>query len=397
MTETESAIRRTHGRALESEGNGGDASTAASLRFFVGPHEIGDFTLCLTKGLRELGHDVSNVVKEPKPGSPSRAWFDQRDYDRSIPWRQLPTYRQLQLRRRVRQFQLSRELARQIATKRDVYVFNSASCFSVRSFHQSRYRDLRVLRRLGKKVVFVLQGSEVRSPRVLAAELDRSGHREHSSYVRSEVVPALGDRDQDRRETARALERYADHVFARPDHAQFLTRAYHLAWFPIDLRTTPFELSSNRVPLVVHAPSRRDLKGTRFVLQAVDRLRSEGHRFEFRLCEEMSNVDLRALLTTADVVVDQLLLPAYGLLALEGLATGNAVIGSAIPKYDGYPEELPIVTSTPSNVYQNLKRVLVDVGLRKELAVRGRQYVKRYHDHVTVARDFVRKITEDNP
>ena len=77
---------------------------------------------------------------------------------------------------------------------------------------------------------------------------------------------------------------------------------------------------------MLHAPSRRIVKGTKYILDAVEELKSEGLKFDFKMVEGMKNSDAKELYRTADIVVDQLRIGWYGVLAVEAMALGKPVI-----------------------------------------------------------------------
>jgi glycosyltransferase involved in cell wall biosynthesis len=348
-------------------------------RFFVGLKEVGDYTLMLARGLRALGFHVDHVLLENR--SPLLRRSEQAD-----------RYIDPNEERRGYDADLAWNLARAIASS-DVFVFNYASSFwNPRGQRRPKLDDLRLLRRLGKTVVVVAMGSDLRSWRSMVTELRTAGLDRHAGYIERDVPAEHGGSDGLKRPKVVRIERYARHVFARPNGAQLLTRPYHLLWIPIDLRDWPFDVATSDPPLVVHAPSNSAVKGTRYVLEAVARLREEGARFEFELCENRDHADVKRLLGRSQIVVDQLLLPGYGLFAIEAMAAGNAVIGSAIAGYNGFPEDLPVLSTTPDSLFENLRNLIEEVGERQSLAVRGRDYVERHHELSRVVSGFLDDI-----
>jgi glycosyltransferase involved in cell wall biosynthesis len=345
----------------------------------VGLVEVGDFTSTLSRGLRELGASVHNVVWETDSPLLDR---DGRGHDR-----------QLRRKRNAVAGRAQRfvEFARQASTC-DVFVFSYSSFFT--NGASSLGKDLKLLKRLGKKVVVVVMGSDLRSSTRLIEQMRTAGLHELADFGSRDLDLSRGGSDDNKRHRAAVIERYADHIFARPAGSQLLSRPCHLLWLPIVLEGMRFELPTSGSPIVVHAPSHRGMKGTQHVLDAVARLDREGYGFDFRLCEGMRNPAVRELLSASQIVVDQLLLPGYGLFAIEAMASGNAVIGSAVPGFNGFGADMPILSSTPSSVYDNLRLLLDRPDLRRDLAVQGRAYVENQHDHRVVARNFVTAIDD---
>jgi len=357
-----------------------------SPRFFVGIREIGNTTLMLSRGLRELGYEVTNLVIKP-----SKRIIPQIGHDRYIRISNHISYR----------FDLIREFLR-VVRPHDIFVFNFSSSFfsaflSIKYTRSLGYMDLGLLKTMGKKVIVFSNGSDLRSYRLLVEELKEAGLHSHATYIEQDLSNLLSAQsDTLKKIKARTIEKYADHIFAKPDRAQYLTKQFHLIWPGIDVDTMECRINQSDTPLIVHAPSSNPVKGTAYVLRAINKLKQD-YEFRFLLCENMPNELVRKKLTESEIVVDQLLLPGHGLLGVEAMSAGNSVLGSAVPGYNGFPESLPIITTTPDTIYENLKTVLEDPELRKDLAQKGRAYVEQYHDYRRVTADFLEKIGERVP
>ena len=90
----------------------------------------------------------------------------------------------------------------------------------------------------------------------------------------------------------------------------------------IDLSTiTPVPPRDRKRPLVVHAPSSRERKGTEHVVAACDAL-----GVDLRIVEGVPHDEALAVYREADIVVDQLNAGWYGVLAIECLALGKPVL-----------------------------------------------------------------------
>jgi len=143
-------------------------------------------------------------------------------------------------------------------------------------------------------------------------------------------------------------------------------------------------------PLVVHAPSHPARKGTDAVLRAVEQLRRRGCRFRFELIHGRRRDEALAIVRRCDVFLDQFVLGAYGLAAVEAMALGKPCVGYILPElFDAYPAELPIVNAEQDNLTTVLERLLQDGPRRHELGRRGRAYVEQYHDALGVGRQLI--------
>lgn len=253
-----------------------------------------------------------------------------------------------------------------------------------------RHLDLPVLRAMGKRVIVQFLGSDIRCLRY-----EQNGDYDDDSL---HCISCRGGecRGSERERNVRRLARLADAIISTPDASyddllppqrtivdSFVALDLELwapdpAWRPAD------------IPLIVHAPSNAAVKGTTFVLEAVERLRAEGFEFEFRLLEGMSNEQVHRVLRGSDIVVDQLLAATNGRLAVEAMALGKPVLGSLSDEYLQMFPDLPIVRTSPANLAVDLADLLRDPGRRLDVGRRGRRFAERLYDRRHVAQRLLR-------
>ena len=280
-----------------------------------------------------------------------------------------------------------------LAEDNDIFHFWMATFFaSPRIPGRGEYQfmhglDLPFLKLRGKKIVYRCTDFDVRTASLHSAVnpynpfrygyeplFSDAAHREYLSYLR-EYVDVFVVQDPEL------------HEFM--PQARVVPRGLDLAEFP-EIGVEP----SDR-PLVVHAPSKTELKGTRFVLQALDELREEGVPFELRLIEGMSHSEALEWYKRADLVVDQLVIGWYGVLTVEALALGKPVIVRVRDDLRrAFRPEIPVATASPGTIKDVLRTALKDFSYRRALAERARSYVEQVHDIRTVAARL-RAIYED--
>jgi glycosyltransferase involved in cell wall biosynthesis len=142
----------------------------------------------------------------------------------------------------------------------------------------------------------------------------------------------------------------------------------------------------NETVYIAHSPNHRALKGTEFVIDAVDRLKKEGLKVELLLLEKMMNEEVKIVLSKkTDILVEQLII-GYALSGIEGMALGLPVISnleneSYVRPYRRYSylNECPILSSTPESIVNELRLLVKNPDLRRELGVAGTKYVAKYH------------------
>ena len=138
---------------------------------------------------------------------------------------------------------------------------------------------------------------------------------------------------------------------------------------------------------------RKNIKGTHAITLAVERLREEGHPVRFVFATGMSNRDVRFMQVQADIIVDQLNYGRYGAQAREGMMLAKPVI-CYINKHEviGEPlslwNECPLVSASEQTVYEELKRLVMDAGLRRDIGHASRAYAMKWHSPTQCARRY---------
>ncbi|MBD0329630.1 MAG: glycosyltransferase [Thermoleophilia bacterium] len=254
-------------------------------------------------------------------------------------------------------------------------------------------RDLPLLRRAGKAIAVTFQGDDARQG---VGPVVPERHRRLAAGLDG-YYTARGDALK--RRAIERFERHADRIFfLNPDLGEFLPGR---AQFVPYAHARPAERTPGavdelpEVPVVVHAPSHRGIKGTHHVLEAVARLHAEGVALDFRLVEGLPHADARKEYERAHLLVDQLLVGWYGGLAVELMALGKPVVcfvDRETAERHAPPElvrELPIVHAAPRDLHAVLRELLTTRrGEYAEIARRSRAFVERWHDPVTIARQL---------
>ena len=152
---------------------------------------------------------------------------------------------------------------------------------------------------------------------------------------------------------------------------------------PVD-EFTEVGIEKKEVPLILHAPSNKTYKGSKYILNALEDLKNEGVRFELKLLENVPYKEAIELYKRADIIVDQILIGWYGVLATECMAMGKPVAVYMRDDLVRTPEDVPVQNINIDNVKEKLKELIQDYSLRESLAKRGREYVESVHDEKVV-------------
>lgn len=248
-----------------------------------------------------------------------------------------------------------------------------------RSIHRG---ELRLLRRIGREVWCWTYGADVRTREKTLSLGEPNACSECTD-------PGLHCVCDDTRGAAnvREIVRHANGLLAMGDMQEYTPGSRNdLFFWPVDVhgpraaRYEPrFPEPATTAPLrVVHAPNHRHFKGTRYLVDAVERLRSEGIDVDLVLVEGLPNDEALAVYRSADVVFDQCLIGFHGYFALEAMAMGKPVL-CYIRDPERYlidPENCPIVNVRPETIAETLRSLANDRPRLQRLGRRGRDYVE---------------------
>lgn len=250
-------------------------------------------------------------------------------------------------------------------------------------------RDLKILKDHGKKLIVNHRGSEARMLSVA-----RSFQNPYVTVKRSWV------NEQKIKDNLSQLSEYIDHAIVNDYELHAYVAPFykkvHILPHAIDTgKFQPRYPQEGARPLLVHAPTHREIKGSKHIIGAVERLQSEGFDFDFKLIEGMAHAEAIELYEKATLVIDQLLIGAYGHLSVESMAMGKPVVCFIRDDLQSkYPSALPIISANPDTIYSTLKELLNNPGYFKSMGKRSREYVMQNHDLNVIAHKLI-KIYEE--
>jgi len=343
------------------------------MRIFLGLTDVANITATYAKGFRALGHQVFSAVWNKS------YFYPDSKYDLVIDNRNPGTRHGnnlTYLKIIVQMAQLARAL------NCDLFIMYAPAVLPTRLYYS-------ILKLLGKKILTAFWGSDIRYWYAFSEEMKCLDVQNEVSPFFEYAKNRSGGSYWDKLRTVRVAEKYSDLIISQPDCAQLQTRPYMRANIPLDLSDYAFHIPDRSEPLILHAPSVPEAKGTDVVLRVVDELRVEGVRFQFRLIEKMPNKELRQILTKSDIVVDELYATTVGGLSAESMATGNAVLVRYMPEYAKVPAGCPAINVNIFTLKEHLRRVILDRDLRKQLAIAGRPYVAANNDHIKVCQELL--------
>lgn len=311
-------------------------------------------------------------------------------------WQGFPSDVDLRLREGflpARTARLVQFLVRAVRTY-DVFHFNWGMSILDFWFWNVHYLELPLLKRFGKRIVMSFQGCDARLKTASRARFSTSACAECDVAWCSERMDAI------RQKRIRKVFTYADKVFAlNPDLMHFLPGAEFLPYASVDpVQWAPrarHEDASRRArpTKILHMPSNRSIKGTKYVEQACARLRHEGIPVELLLAEGVPHSRVGELIADADVVVDQLLIGWYGALAVEAMAMCKPVLcylrDEDLKRFVPFHDRIPVVRTTKETLQDDLRALLQSPRRCEQIGVAGREFVQEWHDPMKVARQTI--------
>jgi hypothetical protein len=249
-------------------------------------------------------------------------------------------------------------------------------------FANSAFVEARVLTGHGLRVATIAHGRDLRLP---------SRHRENyewSPYDEEEwsAVPVL--ENQVTRNMA-GLATLADldvpTFVSTPDLLDDLPTA---TWCPVVVDVAAWTTDSRPLqrerPVVVHAPTSSNFKGSDHIDPVMQSLHESG-LIEYRRIQGVPAAEMRQIMQSADILLEQFRLGSYGVTACEGMAAGRVVVSHVAERNRdrikaAYGQDAPIIEATIEDVGTVVRRIVEDREAALAIAAQGPAYVRALHD-----------------
>jgi glycosyltransferase involved in cell wall biosynthesis len=235
-----------------------------------------------------------------------------------------------------------------------------------------QFEDVKEIKATGKKMIMHHWGNDVRFHDLA---------RINNPYVYTGDSPPNERIDKQLTKISQYISEAIVQDYEVLHYVKSYYKKVHVLPLAIDLRnfqpTYPDVLKKR--PLILHAPTNPDFKGTTYIEDAIKQLQSS-HDFDYKRIEKMNHAQVISLYKEADIIVDQILCGSYGLLSVESMALGKPVITYIRPDLlNKFPLALPIVSGNPDNIKEKIQTLIENPPMRKSLGIQGREYVEKYH------------------
>ena len=272
----------------------------------------------------------------------------------------------------------------------DVFHFNYGSTFIDFRNYGIQHWDLSFYPKVKK--VFTYNGCDARQKFRTMERTEVAACKEEGCYG---GLCDSGKKDRIREKRIRIVTKHAHHIFAvNPDLLHFLPNSissflpYCIAYWD-EISEVPYRVG--REIKVVHSPTDRVAKGSRYILSALEKLKAR-HNIQILLVENRPHQEALEIYKQADLVIDQVLTGWYGSFAVEAMKMGKPVAVfireedlQFIPREMVKDLKEALIRMTPDTIETVLQDYLENPGLLHLKSEAGRAYVHRWHDPVYIA------------
>ncbi len=254
------------------------------------------------------------------------------------------------------------------------------------------FLDLKIARRLGRKIFFTLQGCDVR----IAGE---SNSNNEVTMCRPDGCSAyeacISNVDKSRRRLISETLPLADRVlFLNPELGHYVPGGVFLPYSNVDVKNVAAAaVSARKKPKILHAPSDPGIKGSALIEAALEEIQNE-FDFDYVPVRGLPHAEAMKLYVEADLVIDQVLAGWYGGFAVEVMAMAKPVV-CYIRESDLHflppkmRSELPILRVDPRTLTDDLRRIFARRSEWPDIGETSRAYVRKWHNPEEIARAMI--------
>lgn len=246
--------------------------------------------------------------------------------------------------------------------------------------------DLPILRLFGKKVFFTFQGCDIR----LHHAVFSSGGKE---YTFTHTCNCNKIVDQKKLRKVNFITKFSHATFAlNPDLLLSSPSSILLPYANVNAtewqQTPPIPKKPHDSFLIVHAPTDREVKGTKYIIETIRRLQQDGYPVRLKLIENLIHSKMEEACSDADIVIDQLLIGWYGGFAVEMMALAKPVlcyIDQRLSPLVPFFNSMPILNVTPSSLFTTLKDLVSNPERLQQISKKSVQFVETVHNPKKIA------------
>lgn len=352
------------------------------MKIFIGSEDIASVLSGISEGFKELGHEVTTFVFS------KNKFYEDTEYDIIAP-------SPLIFLQKIKNTQPLTTVighCNRILTNSFLYLktdswikSNDLFIFIWRPWINEEIL-LKRIKKAGKKIICIHLGSDVRHISAYKQQFNEDVTSWEDFFHKEDLNEKI--------KKIRLHELYADVIYSVPDQAGLYIRPYNHIYLPISKKKKiNFNIPARIEPVVIHAPSRSGIKGTRIIIDSMEKLRVEGYKFTFNLLENLSNSDLLKRLSNSDILIDELYLHGPGVLSGEAMLSGCTVVTKTLSTNKNIFNP-PVLSVSANTIYDQMKFLLDNFNFRIELAQKGYQYALTHNDPMIIAKNMLSDLSK---
>ena len=371
------------------------------MKVLIAPVETAGFVANLVQGLRQLGVDAESYVSERH----SFSYGDEEEKKSPTVrlWRYLGTLfqRKPPLPFLVRAALLAAQsVVAWFVLLRSIRLFDAYIFVAGKTFTNTRL-ELRLLRFLGKRIIFVSLGSDSRPPYMSGGYC--------AGMAPDKAAPRVVRASRKVSKAVQFQERYAHYMVNAPGTGQFHRKKF-VNWFSMGVPVAEAEEQSteggtqeSRPVRILHSPSKPLLKGSNEIRAVIASLRERGYAIEFIELKGVPNAKVREELARCDFVIDQLYSDTpMAFFATEAAHYGKpAVVGgyfsACVNQYVHSDDIPPSAYVLPEQLEETVARLIDDKLYREALGRAARRFVRERWRSAAVAKRYLALLNDDVP
>lgn len=237
--------------------------------------------------------------------------------------------------------------------------------------------DLPILRLFGKKIFMEYHGSDIRYKINVIKDgqiLKTTCEKQKSKSIKRQ----------------KRISRFVNGIFVHDNElkSNLINNSAQVNLLPLRVDLSRFNIIENNINerlVIVHAPSKRSIKGSDYIEEIVKEIMS-CYDIEYIMINNMDYNEAIEIYKKADIIIDQMVIGAYGMLSIEGMALGKCVV-CYIEDDDlvNNSANKPLCNTNISNLKNCLIELIENPELRSLYGINGRKFVELYHSSDKVA------------
>ena len=285
-----------------------------------------------------------------------------------------------------------------LVNESDVFIYLWSEGFFI-----DREFEFKYLNSIGKTIVCIFMGDDIRSPKLLLEFYKKhllDGYVEYVAQIDKNYLST--DYENKKNKIADIASEYSKIIFSCSIDMPSYLKNYQY-FFPFLYDKNDFNKNDDKFVdikkiKILHAPSNPFVKGTPLVRATIKKLEIEGYNFEYIELQNMPNEMVLEHLKSSHIVLNQFYAFVPGVFGIEAMANHCAVLMSADPSIEtGLPQDSKDAWMITKywEVYDNLKYLLDNPEKIKYYADNGYEFAYKHYTY-DAAGEYLNKVFKEN-